>query len=203
MKLHWSPRSPYVRKVMVAAHELGLVDRITCIRSVAAMGTPNAEIMADNPLSKIPTLVLDGGDVLIDSRTIVEYLDSLAGGSLLASSGPARWQALSLQALADGLLDLLILWRNERAKPEAQQTPAWHAAFATKVEATLDRMDASVPALRERPFGIEHIAVGCAVSYATFRFPDLEWQTGRSALATWHDSFAERPSAKATEAVDD
>jgi glutathione S-transferase len=203
MKLHWSPRSPYVRKVMVAAHELGLVDRITCIRSVAAMGTPNSLIMADNPLSKIPTLVLDDGDVLIDSRTIVEYLDSLAGGTLLAPSGPARWQALSLQALADGLLDLLILWRNERTKPEAQQTPAWLAAFATKVEATLDRLETSAPALRERPFGIGHIAVGCALSYATFRFADLAWQTGRPGLAAWHDGFAERPSAKATEAIDD
>ena len=188
---------------MVAVHELGLVDRITCIRSLAAMGTPNPEIMADNPLSKIPTLVLDDGDVLIDSRTIVEYLDSLGGGTLLPPSGQARWQALSLQALADGLLDLLILWRNERAKPEAQQTPAWLAAFATKAEATLDRLEAIVPALHERPFGIAHIAVGCALSYTTFRFADLAWRTGRPALAVWHDGFTERPSAKATEAIDD
>ena len=202
MRLHWSPRSPYVRKVMVAAHELGLVDRITCIRSVAAMGTPNPAIMADNPLSKIPTLVLDDGDVLLDSRTIVEYLDSLAGGSLLAASGPARWQALSRQALADGLLDVLILWRNEREKPGAQQTQAWLAAFAVKAAATLDRLEAGSPAMCEQPFGIGHIAAGCALSYIDFRFPDLEWRAGRPGLSAWHDGFTARPSAKATEAVD-
>ena len=202
MKLHWSPRSPYVRKVLVAAHELGLVDRITCIRSVAAMGTPNPAIMADNPLSKIPTLVLDNGDVLLDSRTIVEYLDSLAGGTLLPASGPARWQALSRQALGDGMLDLLILWRNEREKPPAKQTPAWLDAFALKVQATLDRFEAESDSLKQQPFGIGHIAVGCALSYANFRFPDLDWRAQRPGLAAWHQSFSARPSAQATEAVD-
>ena len=202
MKLHWSPRSPYVRKVMVAAHELGLVERITCVRSVAAMGMPNPAIMADNPLSKIPTLVLHNGDVLLDSRTIVEYLDSLAGGTLLAANGPARWQALSRQALGDGLLDLLILWRNEREKPAAQQTAAWLNAFAVKVQATLDQFEAMAGWLEEQPFGIAHIAIGCALSYASFRFPDLDWQTQRPSLTAWHQSFAARPSALATEAVD-
>ena len=107
---------------MVAAHELGLAEKIECVRSVAAMGKPNPAIMLDNPLSKIPALVLGDGTVLIDSAVIVEYLDSLAGGGrLLAPAGRLRWLALSRQALADGLLDLLVLWRNEREKPA---TPA-------------------------------------------------------------------------------
>src|SRR5689334_25361724 len=102
MKLHWSPRSPFVRKVMVAAHELGLAEKIECVRSLAAMNKPNPAIMVDNPLSKIPALVLGDGTVLIDSAVIIEYLDSLAGGGrLLAKPGPLRWRALSRQALAD------------------------------------------------------------------------------------------------------
>lgn len=203
MKLHWSPRSPYVRKVMVAAHELGLVDRLTCVRSLAAMATPNPAIMADNPLSKIPALVLDDGQVLIDSSVIVEYLDDLAGGGkLLPTRSPARWEALSRQALASGLLDLLILWRNEREKPQAQQTQAWLDAFGVKVGATLDRFENDAPAFAAKPFDVGHIALGCALSYADFRFPNLGWRDGHPALTAWHTGFAARPSAVATEMVD-
>ena len=114
MKLHWSPKSPYVRKVMVCAHELGVVQDLTLVRSVAAMLKPNAALMADNPLSKIPTLVLDDGTVLFDSAVICEYLDAQAHGSLIPAGGAARWQALRWHAFGDGLLDALILWRNER-----------------------------------------------------------------------------------------
>ena len=97
MKLHWSPKSPYVRKVMICVAELGLSPRIELQRSVAAMLAPNASLMQDNPLSKIPTLVLDDGLALFDSVVICEYLDHLAGGSLYPVAGPARWQALRWQ----------------------------------------------------------------------------------------------------------
>lgn len=202
MKLHWSARSPYVRKVMIAAHELGLQDRIDRVRNVAAMNAPNPAIMADNPLSKIPTLVLDDGLVLIDSDVIVEYLDSLGGGKLIPQPGPARWNALSRQALASGLLDVLILWRNEREKPAPQQTEAWLAAFALKTQTTLDHMEKGAAAEAAHPFDVGHIALGCALSYLDFRFDGLCWREGRPTLAAWHQSFRERPSAKATEAVD-
>jgi glutathione S-transferase len=203
MKLHWSPRSPFVRKVMVAAHELGLADRLDCVRSVAAMSKPNPEIMADNPLSKIPALVLDDGQVVVDSGVIVEYLDSLAGGGrLVPLSGPARWTALSRHALANGLLDLLILWRNERDKPEARQTLDWLNSFQTKAEATFDRFERDAPGLAGEAFGIGHIALGCALSYADFRFADLAWRDHRPALTEWHKGFAVRPSMIATEIVD-
>jgi len=203
MKLHWSPRSPFVRKVMVAAHEFGLAEKIECVRSVAAMGKPNPAIMLDNPLSKIPALVLGDGTVLIDSSVIVEYLDSLGGGGrLLAPAGRQRWLALSRQALADGLLDLLVLWRNERDKPASRQSHEWLDAFAIKAAATLDRLEAEAGTLEGESFGIGHIAVGCALSYLDFRFIDLTWREGRPRLAAWHATFAGRPSAKATEAVD-
>ena len=109
MKLHWSPRSPFVRKVMVAAHELGLADRIDRVRTVVRMIQPNADLLPDNPLSKIPTLVLADGTVLFDSVVICEYLDALAGGgTLFPPSGPERWTALARHALANGLLFLAI-----------------------------------------------------------------------------------------------
>ena len=116
MKLHWSPKSPYVRKVMVCAHELGLLERLELVRSVAAMQKPNAQLMRDNPLSKIPTLVLDDGTTLFDSVVICEYLNDLADGSLFPVQGAAKWRALRWHALGDGLLDALILWRNERER---------------------------------------------------------------------------------------
>src|SRR4051812_26133977 len=109
MKLHWSPRSPFVRKVMIVAHELGLAERLACVRTVAATTKPHAELMRDNPLSKIPTLVLDDGTVLYDSRVICEYLDGLHSGRKLFPTDPkARMVALRRQALGDGALDFLL-----------------------------------------------------------------------------------------------
>src|SRR6201996_6674363 len=119
MKLHWSPRSPFVRKVMIVAHERGVVGRLDCVRTVAATGKPHAELMKDNPLSKIPTLVLDDGTALYDSPVICEYLDALDGAPVLfPRAEPARLVALRQQALGDGLLDLLVFARNERDRPE-------------------------------------------------------------------------------------
>ena len=203
MRLHWSPRSPFVRKVMVAARELGLVDRIQTVRTVVRMGTLNADLAPENPLSKIPTLVLDDGRVLFDSLTIIEYLDALAGGGRLLPGGEARWTALTRHALGNGLLDLLILWRNERDKPPAARTQEWLDSFAAKTTAALGHLERDAPSLAETPFSVGHIAIGCALSYLDFRFPDLPWRNGHPALAAWHAEFSARPSARATEAVDD
>lgn len=200
--LHWSPKSPFVRKVMIAAHELGLVDRLTLVRSVAAMTRTNPAIMADNPLNKIPTLVLADGTPMFGSVVICEYLDALAGDGQLFPAAPERWTALTRHALGDGLLDLLILWRNERDKPAERQTPEWLEAFAAKVAASLDRLEAQAPALGDTAFDIGHIAVGCALSYLDFRFADLDWRGGRPALAAWFEAFRTRPSAVATEVAD-
>src|SRR5436309_690878 len=114
MKLHWSPRSPFVRKVMVFAHDVGVAGRIECVRTVAAMMKPHPDLMIDNPLSKIPTLVLDNGTVLYDSSVICEYLDHLHDGSkLFPLPLEERMTALRRQALGDGLLDALVLWRGD------------------------------------------------------------------------------------------
>jgi glutathione S-transferase len=203
MKLLWSSRSPFVRKVMVAAHELGLADRIDRVRTVVRMTQPNQDLLPDNPLSKIPTLVLADGTVLIDSVVICEYLDALAGGGkLFPPSGPERWTALARHALGNGLLDILILWRNERDKPEGKRLPELLDSFAVKTRAALDRLERDAPDFPAARFGIDQIAVGCCLSYLDFRFPDLDWRNGRPNLAAWHEGFCARPSAQATEIVD-
>ena len=202
LRLHWSPRSPFVRKVMIAAHELDLVDRIDKVRTVVAMRQPNVALLSDNALGKIPTLLLPDGTALFDSLTICEYLDDLAGGGrIIPRAGPARWRALTRHALGTGLLDLLILWRNEREKPAERQTPEWISAFTLKTQTALDRLEAEAASLAETPFGVGEIAIGCVLSYLDFRYADLGWRNGRAGLAAWHESFAARPSARATEIV--
>jgi glutathione S-transferase len=202
MKLHWSPRSPFVRKVMIVAHERGLVDRLNCVRTVAAMTTPHPELMRDNPLSKIPTLVFDDGTALYDSPVICEYLDALNGKpQLFPIEREPRMVALRRQALGDGFLDLLVLARNERLREEPSEVHLRSAAVRTA--AVLDSLEHEAQALRAGGFDIGHIAIGCALSYLDFRFADQDWRNGHPGLARWHAGFAARPAVEATRPVDD
>jgi glutathione S-transferase len=202
MKLHWSPRSPFVRKVMIVAHERDLAERIDCVRTVAAMTKPHAELMKDNPLSKIPTLVIDDGTVLYDSRVICEYLDGLDGEvKLFPREAKARMTALRRQALGDGFLDMMVALRNERER--AQPSDIHMASTAVRKAAVLESLDREAESLTTTPFGIGHIAIGCALSYLDFRFADENWRKDRLRLANWHAAFAARPSVRATEPVDD
>ena len=202
MKLHWSPRSPFVRKVMIVAHEAGLADRLTLVRTVAATTKPHPELMRDNPLSKIPTLVLDDGTVLYDSPVICEYLDRMhPGPKLFPPDGAARMTALRRQALGDGFLDFLLLWRDERAR--AQPSDVHLASYAAKRKSTLAAIDREVDNLAASAFSIGHIALGCALGYLDFRFTTEDWRGDHPRLARWHADFGARPSVQATEPVDD
>ena len=202
MKLHWSPRSPFVRKVMIVAHERGLIDRLTCVRTVAAMTTPHAELMRDNTLSKIPTLVLDDGTALYDSPVICEYLDALDGNpQLFPRDRDLRMRALRRQALGDGFLDLLVLARNERLREQPSQVHL--NSTAIRRAAVLDNLEREADALAASGFDIGHIAIGCALSYLDFRFAEEDWRKDHARLAIWHAVFAARPSVLATRLVDD
>lgn len=201
MKLHWSPKSPYVRKVMICAHELEVLSRLDLVRSVAAMLKPNPAIMRDNPLSKIPTLILEDGTTLFDSVVICEYFNDLAQGSLFPMQGADKWQALRWHAFGDGLLDALILWRNERER--AQPLAALIEAFELKTRACITQLDSEVKALNGAPFGIGHITLCCALGYLDYRFDVLGWRTQSPRLAKWYADMRERPSIKATEPTDD
>lgn len=204
MTLHWSPLSPFVRKVMICAIELGLDDRIDRVRSVANMSVPNPELMRINPLGKIPALVLEDGAVIADSTVICLYLDALAGGGrLLPEAGAGRWTELTRHSMANGLLDALILWRNERAKPADRQTPAWIEGFSLKTAAVLDQFEHGRLARPPGVLALSDAAMGCALSYLDFRFADLDWRDGRPTLADWHAWFTMRDSARRTEILDD
>jgi glutathione S-transferase len=203
MKLHWSPRSPYVRKVMIAAHELGLADRIERCRTPVAMSECNLDLRPDNPLNKIPTLVLDDGLAIFDSYVILEYFDGLAGGGrIVPRAGRDRLVVQRVHALGHGLIDNLILARNERDRSEAQRSSAHMAAFDVKRRAAYATLEAEVTDLEAMPFGIAHIAVGCALGYADYRFPAEGWRDAAPRLAAWHHGFEARPSAVATRHVD-
>ena len=157
MKLLWSSRSPFVRKVMVAAHEVGVADRISTEQVVVSANKPNPDVMAINPLNKIPTLVLQDGTTLYDSRVICEYLDSLHDGPrLLPADQVVRWSVLRRQALGDGLLEVLILRLVERARPEQTQSekssggaPAQDRGHS---RSDRDRRDRADEAARRRPY---------------------------------------------------
>lgn len=202
MKLHWSPRSPFVRKVMIAAYEMGLDSRFDKVRSVAAATTPHVDLMKDNPLSKIPTMVLDDGTPMFDSRVICEYLDTLhSGHKLFPAAGPERFTALRRQALGDGMLDLLILWRGEREREHPSKVMI--ASFTARKDASLAMLEREAEALSKAPFSIGHIAVGCALGYLDFRFAMHPWRKAHPKVAAWHATFNARPSVQANTVVDD
>jgi len=203
MKLFWSSRSPFVRKVMVVAHETSLVSRVECVRTVVAPTKPNADVMALNPLNKLPTLLRDDDRPIYDSRVICEYLDGLhAGQKLFPAAGEARFEALRLQALGDGILDFLLLGLSERVRPETQQSPDLKAALDVKFTTAFDALEREAKAFQSGPLTIGHLAIGCVLGYADFRYAAKAWRQGRPTLAAWGDTILARPSYKATEHAD-
>lgn len=203
MKLFWSSRSPFVRKVMVFAHEAGLAGQIRTEKTLVSSTAANRELMRVNPLGKIPTLVTDDGKALFDSYVICEYLDSLNAGEKLIPQAPEkRFPALRWHALGDNMLDNLLLWRNELLKPASRQTPDALAAYEAKTRAGLDALEAEAAALGAATVSIGHVAVAVALGYLDFRLPQLGWRNGRPKLAAWHDTFSQRPSFQATLPVD-
>ncbi len=204
MKLHWSPRSPFVRKVMIAACETGLEDRFEKVRSVAVRTKPNSGIIKDSPVGRIPVMVLDDGVVLSGSYAICEYIDSLHGGrKLIPAKAPARWRELELHGVADGLLDTLIAWRGEFLKPQDQRWEELCSTCAAKTRACLDWLEQRSETVEQEDYGIGQITVGIALDYLDFRFTDLDWRAGRPALVRWHETFLQRDSTKATEIIND
>jgi glutathione S-transferase len=197
MKLHHNPASPYVRKVRVLALETGLSDNIELANVTLTPIGPDANVCADNPIGKIPTLVCDDGSALYDSRVICEYLDSLHGGArMFPEQGEARWTAVRRQALADGILDAAVGTRYESfLRPEELRWPDWINAQLTKVRRSLD-------VLEHESLGggvdIGTISIACALGYLDFRYPDEDWRTTRPRLSEWFESFSQRSSMQET-----
>ena len=196
MKLHWSPKSPYVRKVMILVEELHAAKDIELVRSVAAMTQPNKQLMLDNPLSKIPTLVLNDGTKLFDSVVICEYLNDHYKGELFPSNDQEKWQSLRWHALGDGFLDALILWRNERER--AVPLDSLIAAFELKAMMTLDVLESEVKDIQSSNFTIGVVALVCALGYLDYRFDALNWRSRAPKLAQWYEAIERRPSVHNT-----
>jgi glutathione S-transferase len=197
MKIFFSPTSPYVRKCLVSAHELGVLDRIELLPSNAHPVQRDQTIIARNPLGKVPTLITDDGAVLYDSRVICEYLDDLAGGTLFPRSGAARWEALRLQALADGMLDAAVLARYEMAvRPETLRWNDWLAGQLDKVATSLAALEGNAAALNTSVH-IGTLSLGCALGYLDLRFTDLNWRQRHPMLALWAAALERRPSMQA------
>ena len=203
--LHWSPRSPYVRKAMVAIREKGLADRVTTLRTQADPMIPHQGLMAINPLSKIPTLELEDGRCLFDSHVICRWADMTGGtGPRLFPDSAAGLEAERDEALGTGLLDVALPWLVEaRMRPEAQRSAQMIAVYRTKLNRIADWLETHVPRLEQRPFDIGHLSIGVALSYLDFRFQDEGWRDGRPRLAAWHRGFAARPSVQAEPFRDD
>lgn len=196
MKLYFSPTSPYVRKCLVTAHELGLSERIELLASNAHPVTRDRQIVQSNPLGKVPTFFTDDGQVLYDSRVICEYLNDLGKGALFPQ-GPERWQALTLQSLGDGMLDAALLARYEQvARPEAMRWSDWLNGQLDKVETSFAALEGMVKQLEGR-VDIGTLTLGCAVGYLDLRFADLGWRGRYPALAQWAAQFGQRASMKA------
>jgi len=198
MQIYFSPFSPYVRKCLVTAHELGLNDKVRLLPSNAHPVNRDREIIEKNPLGKVPTFFTDDGQVLYDSRVICEYLNDFAKGSLFPASGAARWSALTLQSLGDGILDAALLARYEDvARPENLRWADWRAAQLDKAETSLRHLEAD-PAQLGGPLQIGILTVACALWYLDLRFPDFDWRARHPKVAAWYREASQRPSLSAT-----
>jgi glutathione S-transferase len=197
MILRSSPASPFVRKVRIAADVLGLADKIE-VRETD-LNDPADPIRVQNPIGKIPALILDDGTVYYDSRVILEYLDHLAGGGRIIPREPkARFAALRLQALCDGILDAsILLVYEDRFRPADKRVQVWVDRQAGKVARGLAALEAAPPALDPVP-DVGQIALACVLGYRDLRF-DGSWRKDHPRLLAWHDKFASQlPAFAAT-----
>lgn len=197
MKLLMAAASPFVRKVRVVLRETGQLDAVT---EVAVSTTPVASdpaVIAANPTGKIPALLRDDGPALFDSRVITRFLDARAGTTLYPQS--RLWEVLTLEALADAMMDaaVVMVYETRYHTPEGQSAD-WIAGQWDKVARSVAVVEDRWMAHLAGPLHMGQIGVACALGYLDFRHPDRDWRAQAPALAVWHAGFSERPSMAAT-----
>jgi glutathione S-transferase len=198
LRLYHSGTSPFVRAVMVALHETGLLAEVELVPVVGSPVEPGSMPVAQNPLGKVPTLERPDGPALYDSRVICRWLDARAGGRLYPPA-PRLWETLTLEATGQGMAEAAVLMRYEatlRAGDAA--SAAWTGAQWAKVARALDALEARWMSHLAGPLDAGQIAVACALGYLDFRHGEREWRAGRPALAAWEARFSARPSMQAT-----
>lgn len=189
MKLAYSPASPYVRKCHAVAIKRGIEGQVELWK----IGTAEPALAAVNPLSKIPTLITDDGMVLYDSPVICEYLDSIGDAPrVFPAEGPARWKAITLAALGDGILDATQPRRREVALPQDEGRKSYIELQQGKVARALDALEAQADSLGMLDT-IGEITVGCALGYLDFRYPHEPWRPGHPKLAAWYEKVLALP----------
>ncbi|MGF6173020.1 glutathione S-transferase family protein [Ensifer sp. 4252] len=196
MILYYQTHSPFARKALVFAHEVGIAERLQVIHHETSPTLRNDQVHAENPLGKVPVLLRPDGEAIFDSDVICAYFDTLHGGRrLIPESGEARWCALRLQAVAQGLAQagIGLRWETER-RPEGLRYPALADGYTEKVEQTYDWVEQTLDA--DAPLDIGHIALATTLSWMAFRH--LPSFRGRRKLTDWFDAFEERPSMRAT-----
>lgn len=190
MKLHYSPTSPFVRKVLACAHEKGLAARIEQV--------PVDGVGAANPLAKVPTLITNDGSVLYDSLVICDYLDNLDGSpSLIPSVAKSRTRVLWLHALADGVMEAGVAWVGESRRPPDKQWREFSDKQRGKIERAIDELESQCAQFGDT-VDLATITAGAALGYIDLRLPDMAWSTSHPALAAWYLKFSQRDSMKAT-----
>jgi glutathione S-transferase len=201
MKLRYSHTSPYARKVWMTLIECGLEDRVELVKTNA--WAPDTDLVADNPLSKVPALVLADGSALYDSPVICEYLDSLHNGhKLFPAAGAERWRQLKLQALADGILDAAVAVRIEATlRPEDKRWDGWVDRQKAAITRALDHLEKEI-GLWDGVYLIGPLAVVAALGYLDFRGAVGDWRPSRPQLAHWASTTANRRSVRETEPKD-
>lgn len=198
MKLFYAQTSPFVRKILVVAHELGIVDRIEKRVSGAHPVDRVADVVELNPLGKIPLLISDEGEVLYDSAVICDYLNSQCSGSIIPRNGKDRWQALTLQSLGNGMLDAAMLARYEVVtRPQEKVWDVWIDSQLAKVHSGADFIEPKAGSFRDR-VDIGTITLACTYGYLDFRFPNLDWRAKRPATTAWYEAFLQRSSMQST-----
>jgi len=184
MKLRTTVRSPFARKVRIVADVLGISDQLELADTDYL--DPSDPMRKENPLGKMPVLILDDGDTLFDSRVIVEYLNDLAGGNLIPS-GQQRWKSARLQALADGIMDAGVLIVYETVfRSEDKQDAGWLSFQKQKMDRAFEAISADLPDPKQVCFGT--ISLVCALEWIDIR-AQTEWRTNQPALATWLEAF--------------
>ncbi len=198
MRLYTAGASPFVRKVRVCLLELGLEDQVEQMDVATTPFAPHDALIKQNPLGKIPCLVRDDGTVIYDSRVITRYLDDLAKGALY-SNDPRLWETLTIEALADGMMEAAVLMVYEkRIRPEEKLYEDWIEAQWAKISRALDALESGWAGHLEGSVDMAHIAVAVALEYLDFRHGDRNWRKGRVVLAKWQAEFTKRDTMQAT-----
>ena len=199
MKLYHAAASPFVRKVLIALHETNLLDQVELVPVTVSPVAPGDIVPARNPLGKIPCLELPDGTALYDSRVITRYLSSLAPATNLYPEDDSLWDALTLEATADGIMDAAVSMIYERRiRPEENVYEPFLDAQWLKIDRALTALETRWMTQLNEQKNLPVLAVAAALGYVDFRHDDRNWRDAHPALAAWEAEIRERPSLAAT-----